>query len=102
MLVGIVSEDDLLAKKGPDPWRHLEARVVGWGDGNRGKPMIGDTPWMAQWPRRRVPYHAWHQAGQRSDVTRRVRDRRLRLDDRGRVECHGQGHRLRDHRRPRS
>lgn len=25
-LVGIVSEDDLLAKKGPDPWRYLEAR----------------------------------------------------------------------------
>jgi len=25
-LVGIVSEDDLLAKKDPDPWRYLEAR----------------------------------------------------------------------------
>jgi CBS domain-containing protein len=28
-LVGIVSEDDLLAKKGPDPWRYLEARSRG-------------------------------------------------------------------------
>ncbi len=25
-LVAIVSEDDLLAKKDPDPWRYLEAR----------------------------------------------------------------------------
>ena len=28
-LVGIVSEDDLLAKRGPDPWRYLEARSRG-------------------------------------------------------------------------